>query len=176
MFSFTARKKRVDFQGYIRRLIDLTSPNRANSEELQRCENRYNRVIPALLCPWEQGAPVVSKAVVAITRDIADQGVGLILNDAFVGQEVVVGFCDWEATSGSPWFFLGTKRTSLPIGGGYWLLGIEFSELINEIWPRQLEPLVGLAEKLRPPCAVSEHANALLDHADDLLDLAKRLA
>lgn len=151
MFSFSARKKSVDFQRYVRRLIDLTIPNRAGATNVERYENRHNRVIPALLCPWEGNTPIVSRAVVAITKDLADRGVGLILTEPFDATEVVVGFYDREATAEQPWFFLGVTRTSVPIGGGFWLLGIELTEFMNESWHSQLEPLYPLAEKLCPP-------------------------
>ena len=36
MFLFTARKKSVDFQRYVRRLIDLTGPTRACSTGIER--------------------------------------------------------------------------------------------------------------------------------------------
>jgi hypothetical protein len=49
MFSFSARKKTVDFQRYIRRLIELTRPNRGGSASMDRFENRHNRIIPALV-------------------------------------------------------------------------------------------------------------------------------
>jgi hypothetical protein len=51
MFLFSARKKSADFQRYMRRLIDLTSPNRASSTGTERFVTRNNRVIPALVCP-----------------------------------------------------------------------------------------------------------------------------
>ena len=66
---------------------------------MDRFENRHNRIIPALLCPWEQNTPIVSKAVVAITKDFSDRGVGLILSNTFDAQNVVVGFCHQEATA-----------------------------------------------------------------------------
>src|SRR3990172_8483421 len=125
MFSFSARKTRVDLQRYVRRLIDLTIPNRPGSTNVERYENRHNRVIPALLCPWEGNAPIVSRAVTAITKDLADRGVGLILADPFDATEVVVGFYHREATASQPWFFRGVRRTSVPVGGGFWLFGIE---------------------------------------------------
>jgi hypothetical protein len=169
MFSFSAHKRGVDLKRQIRRLIDLTSPNRANSKNVQRCEDRYNRAIPAPLCPWQQSAPIVSMAVVAITKDIADRGVGLILSGVFNANEVVVGFCDHEVTGSNPWFFLGTMRTSVAVGGGFWSIGIELTDFMNDNWANQLEPLFPLARKLVSPSSRSEHNTALLDQAVSLV-------
>jgi hypothetical protein len=172
MYSFLSGKKRVDFQRYVRRLIDLTSPNRADCENVQRSENRYNRVIPALLCPWEHETPIISKVVRGLTRDVADRGVGLVLNNTCEADEVVLGFCEREATGGDAWFFLGKRRTNVAIGGGFWLIGIELTEFMNDNWAAQLEPLVTHAQTLLPPCPTSNGAAALLNRADDLLDEA----
>ena len=167
MFSFSARKKTVDFQRYIRRLIELTRPNRGGSASMDRFENRHNRIIPALVCPWEQNTPIVSKAVVAITKDFADRGVGLILSDAFDAKDVVVGFCHEEATAKQPLFFLGERRTSSPIGGGFWLFGIEFTEFMNETWRVELEPLLPMAQKLLQPCSMLEDPVAAVESLVD---------
>jgi hypothetical protein len=168
MFSFSARKKNVDFQRYIRRLIDRTSPNRAGSGCMERYENRHNRIIPALLCPWEHKAPIVSKAVVVLTKDFADRGIGLVLSDAFDAKDVVVGFCHPEATAKEPLFFLGAKRTSDPIGGGFWLFGVELIEFMNETWRVELEPLFPMAVNLLPPsCPGSKDPVAAVESLAD---------
>jgi hypothetical protein len=163
MFSFSARKKDVDSQRYIRRLIDLTTPNHAGPERMERYENRNNRSIPALLCPWEHKAPIVSKAIVAITKDLSDRGIGLILSDAFDAKDAVVGFCHPEATANEPWFFLGVRQTSVPIGGGYWLFGIELTEFMNEDQHAELKPLLPMAQMLLPPCSRMENSLAVVE-------------
>jgi hypothetical protein len=151
MFSFTTRKKTVDAQRYIRRLIDLTIPNNAATANSERFENRCNRVLPVLLCPWEKNAPVVSKRIVVVTKDIGDRGVGLVLNHAFDANEVVVAFCLQTGTAAEPWFFRGTNRANMAIGGGFWLLGIQLVEFMNETWAVELEPLLPMARDLLPP-------------------------
>jgi hypothetical protein len=148
---FTSRKKSVDFQRYVRRLIDLTSPIRACSTGTERFVTRNNRVIPTLVCPWENNTPTISKVVLAVTKDLGDQGVGIISNHPLDLKDVVVGFCHEEATASEPWFFLGVRRTSIPIGGGFWLSGIELTEFMNENWSTELEPLVPMARTLLPP-------------------------
>ena len=87
----------------------------------------------------------------AISKDLSDRGVGLILAEPFDAAEVVLGFCHQETSANQPWFFLGVRRTSVPIGGGFWVCGIELTEFMDESYHRQLEPLYPLAEMLRPP-------------------------
>ena len=150
MFSFTARKKTIDFQKYIRRLIDVTRPN-AGLTSAHRSENRHNRAIPVLLCAWKDDAPIVSEAVVAVSKDITDSGIGVILPSSYSAANVVVGFCQYDATAEQPWFFRGEVQHQLPIGGGFWLLGIRLSEFMNEDWSDQLSPLVPMARALLQP-------------------------
>ncbi len=151
MFSFTARKKAVTAERHIRRMIDLTIPNDAGVAITDRYENRFNRSIPVLLCPWERNEPVVSEAVTVVTKDIGDRGVGLILTQPYDATEVVLGFCLPEAAASEPSFFLGTKRSNVAIGGGFWLLGVQVTEFMNETWHTELAPLFPMARKLLPP-------------------------
>jgi hypothetical protein len=151
LFSFKERKKTVDFQRYIRRIIDLTIPNKTDSGNLPRYENRYNRSVPVLLCPWKDDEPVLSEAVVAIIKDIADRGVGVILTQPFAAEDVVLGFCLDEETALEPWFFLGVSRHDMAIGADFHVLGIELAEFISDTCRKQLAPLVPLAQKLLPP-------------------------
>ena len=97
-----------------------------------------------------------------ITKDFGDRGLGLILNHPFPTQEVVVGF--WLNTSEAqdPWFFLGKIQRSLQIGGGFWLLGVEMQEFMNERWPLQLQPLLPLAHKLVPPAPAPRDQEELM--------------
>ena len=151
MFSFTARKKAVEYQRYIRRMIDLTIPNKSNSASTERFQNRHNRAIPVLLCPWARGGPVLSECLIAITKDISDQGIGLILNAPFAAKDVVLGFCLGEEAAAEPWFFRGAAEHNLAIGGGYWLLGIALKDFMNQEYQVELAPLVPMSRKLQAP-------------------------
>lgn len=158
MFSFATRKKLVDMQPHLRRICDLTAPNNAAAAGLPRTENRYNRSIPALLAPWEEHRPVPDRGVVAITRDLSDRGVGLILTHPVEASDVVVGFYLASDVMQEPWFFRGMISRCDAMGGGFWLLGIELVEYMNEQWRDELEPLFGRAQKLLPPVSTPEAA------------------
>jgi hypothetical protein len=152
MFFSATRNHVVDLQRYMRRMIDATTPDRNVPLDETRSDSRYNRAIPTLLCPWEDGNPVVPQSVVAITKNIADRGISAILNRRFTAPKLVVGFCTAEATNGEPWFLLGEARHEDAIGGSFWLLGIELTEFMNEEWRAELAPLLPAARQLLPPC------------------------
>ena len=154
MFSLGRRKKIVNLQRYLRRIVDRTAPNNGVSMDVARTENRYNRIIPTLLSPWTDGRVDVGRSLLALTKDIADHGIGVITNHPFPRGDVVVGFWLPDRDMQSPWFFQGSIQRESPIGGGFWLLGIELEEFISDDRQHELEPLAPLAKKLLPPQGV----------------------
>ena len=146
--TLNARKKVVDLSGYVRRICDLTVPNRLVEGEPSREGDRYNRTLPVLLAPWQHTRPVVQQSCFATTRDLSDGGVSVVTSQPLTG-ELVVGFWleldEWT----EPWFFLGEVIRSTPIGGGFWVTGIRFTELATADYRQQLEALLPQAHGLR---------------------------
>lgn len=79
--------------------------------------NRQNQTLPVLLTPWENGKPLIEESTMAITKDISDQGVSLILNQPFRDEQVVIGFWPSTTHTSSPneesFFFLGDVRQNV---------------------------------------------------------------
>jgi len=153
MFSFQSTKKSINLQGYIRRICNGTTPNNTHASENEdgRSENRYNRTIPVLLCPWEVTEPRLEKLTTALTKDLCDRGVGLTLPHPFAADEIALGFNLGEPVMQEPWFFRAKLHRNTPLGGGFWLIGAELTEFLNDNYRYELEPLLKAAEKLRPP-------------------------
>jgi hypothetical protein len=62
--------------------------------------------------------------VIALTRDISDHGLSVILSESMQIEELAVGF--WLPQSEDrPRFFLGSARHTQYLGGRFWALGIE---------------------------------------------------
>jgi len=155
MFSFNARKKRGNVRKYLARICDHTTPNYAAPSDDERTENRHNRSIPTLIVPWENNMPCVDEAAFVLTKDISDAGIGIIANQPICANEVLVALWPDEGVSKSPWFFLSEVRRNAPLGGGFWILGIELTEFANDEYMDLLKPLRPLAERLRTPKPVS---------------------
>jgi len=152
MFAFDTRKRLCEVRGFVRQLVDLTSPNLPPLEGEARTENRSNRALPALLVPWENGQPVVDESTYAITKDFSDRGLSLVLQQPFKSVLVVVGL--WLE---SPRFALAEVRQNVPLGGGFWQIGVELTELLDSAESPQVQGLLPLATRLVPrakPCAV----------------------
>jgi hypothetical protein len=146
MFSFQTGKKLNEIRGFIRQLVDLTSPNLPPLGGDSRAESRSNRALPALLVPWENRRPVVDESTYALTRNLSDHGLALVLQQPFRSDQVVVGL--WLQR---PRFALGGVRQNAPLGGGFWQLGVELTELLDPAELPQMEPLVPLCARLVPP-------------------------
>ena len=160
MFSFNRQNKLVEVQKYIRRLADLTSPNLCSVEGELRATSRQNRVLPTILIPVEKNEPVVGEATPALTKDVSDDGVGLVLHQPLHVEQVAIGL--WLAEEETPWFFQGEVRQNSRIGGGYWVIGVKLTEVLN-VTESLHSILLPLAEQLLPgeaPRRPSELLNA----------------
>jgi len=155
MFSYNARKNRCDVRKYLARICDLTTPNYAAPSDDERAENRRNRSIPTLICPWEDNVPCVDEAAFVLTKDISDAGIGIVANQPICAHEVLVALWPNDEVSDAPWFFLSKVIRNAPLGGGFWILGIELTEFATAEYQDLVRPLLPLAERLRAPKPVN---------------------
>jgi hypothetical protein len=149
MFSFDSRKRMYEIRTFVRQFVDLTSPNMPPRGGECRAEDRSNRAIPALLAPWEDGRPVVDESTYALTKDFSDRGLSLVLHQPFKSLQVVVGL--W-LESGR--FALGDVRQNVPLGGGFWQLGVELVDLLDPAEFPEVQSLVPLTARLVPRAKV----------------------
>jgi hypothetical protein len=93
---------------------------------------------------------VFEEAAFAISRDIGDTSVGLLMQQPYNAKDVVVAFRPAEAETDEPWFFLGTCRRNKAIGGGFWVLGVELREFLNDTHSIKIDGLLPFTEQLIP--------------------------
>jgi hypothetical protein len=86
-----------------------------------------------------------------LTKDLAEMGIGLVANQPIRAEQVVVGLWGDERIASVPWFFIGDVRANTPLGGGFWVLGIELNEFANTEYRDVLKDLIPLASRLRAP-------------------------
>ncbi|KAA5543254.1 hypothetical protein FYK55_13340 [Roseiconus nitratireducens] len=150
MFSFAKNKKTVELYPYVRRICDLTTPNLATTVT-GRSEDRFNRALPTLLCPWDDGAPIKEEMTICLTSDLSDRGVRVILNQPLRHEQVVLGYWLQSVEMVEPWYFLGDVRHIQRLGGGYWAIGTQLIEFANKRYGRKLSELNHTAAQLLPP-------------------------
>ncbi len=157
VFSFGARRRTMEVQRRMRRIADRTVPNHPHDPNVSdRSEDRYNRSIPLLICPWENGAPRREDHCYALTVDLSDTGAGLVMYKPYDGDEVVLAFWIPAIDMEEPWYFLGRVQRNQPLGGGFWTLGVTLHEFANDEHRAALQSLVPLVEGLAP-VAVASH-------------------
>ena len=154
MFSFNDRKKLLKVKGYLARICDCTSPNlAAPGGDEERAENRHNRCIPTLICPWENDKPCVRESTMVLTKDLTEIGIGIVAHQPIRAEQVLVGLWSDERVAKQPWFFIGDVRRNTPLGGGFWVLGVALTEFANDNYRDVLHDVMPLARRLRTPTA-----------------------
>lgn len=151
MVIFSKRKKHNEVHAFIRRVTDNTCPTLSPLDGEARWEGRWNRTIPVLLAPFEDEDVVVDDTAHALTKNLSSQGAALVLHQPFRTELVVVGFL----IDDSQGFVLGEVKQNVPIGGGFWQLGIEFRKMIVPGDYPGLKQLDSALGRLNPPKQVT---------------------
>ena len=146
MLWFHKRDKHIEIHRIIRRLINASTPNRIPLKGESRWELRSNRTIPVLLAPYDHNELSVGEVAYALTKNLSSQGLALVLHQPFRAKRLVVGIWSHEAAH----FVAGTVRQSVPLGGGFWQIGVETTELMSTASSPELMRLVPLAARLDP--------------------------
>ncbi|MFW6170708.1 MAG: hypothetical protein ACODAD_09480 [Planctomycetota bacterium] len=155
MLSIFSRKQRVQCHPFVRKICDMTAPNMPRVDEGRR-ERRYNRSIPVIVCPWENDELVTDRCVVAITKDISDQGLSVILRHALDGDQMIIGFWLPAADMEEPWYFRAKRTSACPLGCGFWQIGFELQEYMTQQYREKLAELQPAARQLLPPAKTGE--------------------
>lgn len=158
MFSFEKRRRQQELDRHWRRIRDLTCPSTSPLDGDSRTHDRHNRSLPTLLAPWVDGTFSSNECTFAITKDMSDHGLAILLPQPFRATEVLVGF--WivsphhPPSDSSPFFAIGEVRQNVSIGGGFWQLGISLTRLLSD--PDLFSRLKPLAARLLPKSAIEQ--------------------
>jgi len=145
MYSFEENSKQIEVRGLAQRISNATIPNRPKADSRDRVDDRYNRSLSTVLLPWADGKAVIGAPLYAVTKDISEVGLSLVLREPAVPPQMVCGF--WLD---APYFVRAELRHSEPIGGGFWQVGIEMTELFTLADQDDHEQLEQLAANLDP--------------------------
>ena len=153
MFSYPNHKQFSELNGFVRRLTNLTSPNVPRSEGENRAEMRNNRTFAVLLVPCDGNDLAVHDTTTAVTKDLSEQGISLVLNQPFQPEVVVLGFWPvWDSNTidAQPTFVRGHVRQNAEIGGGFWQIGVQFEGKATEKEFPTLDQVFASAARLIP--------------------------
>lgn len=143
MWAFSKRNRQREVQKLLFRVINRSTPNLPHGLGEIRGESRNQRTIPVLLL-LETGEG--TETVYAITKDLSSTGLSIILSRPVSKTRITIGF--W--IEDEPRFLLGEVRGNVPLGGGFWQLGIQAMEVLSLADYPLLVELVPLVEQLAP--------------------------
>jgi hypothetical protein len=126
MSLFSERKDR-SVQSLVLKLVNNTCPELTMWLEGPRSNSRINLVVVAMVIPIENGQPQVDKAFTAVTKEFSNTGVGVIFGHRPGLDQVIIGFM----FEGKMAFIRAEAKHTDPMGGGFYQLGFQLTEVIS---------------------------------------------
>ena len=105
-----------------------------------RLESRVNLSLVALIVPVENKELRLDKSLSVVTKEFSTTGVSVVLNGPSSLDEVIVGFCQNSEIT----FARAKARHLSPMGGGFFQLGLEMTEIVS---PTKYPALSGLENR-----------------------------
>ena len=122
-----ARDKKRAVQSFILKVVNNNCPELAALIEGPRLENRVNLTVAVLVVPVEDNQPATEKVFTAVTKEFSTTGLALVLDGPRVLDEAIVGF-RWEREMT---FVRATAKHLNPIGGGFYQLGMQITDMVH---------------------------------------------
>ncbi len=120
------RKKEIEAQRLILKLVNNHCPELRDLHDGPRLEGRVNLTLPAWVVPIEGKMPVIARAFAVVSKEFSPSGFSVVVHRPFSGDRVLVGFA-WEDERT---YFKGEVQHVSPLGAGFSQLGILVHELI----------------------------------------------
>ena len=132
MLFLQSRKKTLEVQNLILKVINNNCPELKALLEGPRRDKRVNLSLVVLVVPLEEGELQIGKTFYAITRDLSVTGVGIIMAQQRALDEVVLGFRLQNEIA----FVHATAKHLRAMGSGFYQLGLEITEIVpNSKYP-----------------------------------------
>lgn len=93
----------------------------------KRSENRYNRLTPTLVVPWNDGSPKEDQLLYGVSKNLSTHGMAVILPDHLHNEYDLI--CVFWADG--PTFLHGEAQYEEYVGGGFWQVGLDFREKLE---------------------------------------------
>jgi hypothetical protein len=145
MFFFARRAKNEAVHKVIRQFLDAVNPDLAVFDDDARWHHRSHRTAPVLLVPYDDELSP-HEACYALTKNLSVRGLALVLPQPFRARRVAVAFWFEEQAH----FVSGEVRQNVPLGGGFWQLGVEVTQVLDPAECGDVKRLLPLATRLDP--------------------------
>jgi hypothetical protein len=154
MLFLRQSRTKQELQKHILGVINRTDSSLPKLDD-RRGDRRFLRAVPVVLAPWTRSRPEPEEHAYAVTRDMSLGGMGLILQQPFKADDVVVAIRPTPLQSDeplrSPQFFVGSVHNNTAIGGGFWLVSVVLAETVTPDDSLEFRRFQEYAMRLAPP-------------------------
>lgn len=139
---FNQRTKKQEVWKCLRRILDRNAAEQLLLGKEDRKEKRIPFSLPVLLQPCLADQHTWCEPIFAVTKDLSDDGVAVIARQSLDQSTVICVI--W---ADGPIFLSGEIRQCQHLGGGFWKIGMELSEIVSSL---DFPMLRSLSERLSP--------------------------
>jgi hypothetical protein len=123
---FQSKNKQRGVQNFVIKVINNNCPEMKALFEGPRRDKRVNLTLAVLVIPLLNGKLQSGQAFNAVTRELSINGVGIVLDGPMALDDVIMGFrMETDLT-----FVQATAKHLSPMGGGFYHMGLEMTEVI----------------------------------------------
>ena len=125
--SLFTKSRKNEVQTFVLKVVNNNCPELKALIEGPRLDRRVNLTLVVMVIPVEGGEVLPDEAFTAVTKEFSATGVALVLDGPRPLDEAILGF-RWE----SEMVFVRAKAKHLnPMGGGFYQLGFQITELAH---------------------------------------------
>jgi hypothetical protein len=121
-----SKKKNVGAQSFVLKLVNNNCPSLLANLEGPRTDSRVNLVVVVLVIPLKNGKLQPQQAFTAVTKEFSGSGVSIVLHRPMSLEHAILGF----RFEGSMHFLRAEAKHLDPMGGGFFQLGFQMSEIV----------------------------------------------
>ena len=120
------KNKETGVHTFILKVVNNNCPELTSLLEGPRLDRRVNLTVVVKVVPVEDDEIITERAFTAVTKEFSANGLGLVLSEAVGLDEMILAF-RWK---GEMVFVRAVAKHLNPIGGGFYQLGVNFTEMV----------------------------------------------
>ena len=136
--SLFTKKKDTAIHAFILKVVNNNCPELKAMLEGPRLDRRVNLTVVVTVVPVEDDEIITERAFNAVTKEFSANGVALVLSEPIGLDEMILAF-RWE---GEMVFVRAVAKHLNPIGGGFYQLGVNFTEMLHVGDHPELQPVL----------------------------------
>jgi hypothetical protein len=120
------RNRESEVRGFVLKVVNNNCPELKSLLEGPRADSRVNLTVVVLVVPVHRKKLMLEQSFFAVTKEFSGSGVGLVVERPRPIEEAVLGF-RWE---GDTVFLRAWSKHLHPLGGGFFQIGMELTEVV----------------------------------------------